>query len=193
MPINDFEVFATDPDANVMDQADYVALAARTLGFQPGIAQSAQLNKVWRQSSFMSSVLAQFIATVTGDDVLDDGDAAGKLALLVSAITIGANVKPARIVAISTPLVFSTADYAVGLARVAAPAATAGSLPAATNGQEFVLEDLVGNFNQFPVTMSLPAGDTIYGQATYTCNVDEGSYTFRRYVSGGTAIWSVKR
>jgi hypothetical protein len=193
MAINDFEVFATDPLANVMTQAAFTALAARTLGFQAGIANSAQLNKVWRQSSFMSSVLAQYIANTTGNDVLDDGDVAGKLTLLVSAITIGANIKPARVVTVSTPLVINTADYAVGLARVAAPAAVAASLPpGAANGQEFVLEDLVRNFNGFPVTVSPPAGDNIIGRAQFVCNIDGGSWTFRKYVQGGSSTWSVK-
>jgi len=196
MAINDFQVFATDPLANVMTQAAYTALAARTLGFQAGIANSAQLNKTWRQSAFWASVLAQYVANTTGSDVLDDGDAAGKLALLVSAITIGANIKPARVVTVSTALVIATADYAVGLARVAAPAATAASLPAgAANGQEFVIEDLVGNFNAntgFPVTVTPPAGDNIVGRANYVCNVDRGSWTFRKYVQGGSSTWSVK-
>jgi hypothetical protein len=193
MAVNDFEVFATDPLANVMTQAAYTALAARTLGFQAGIANSAQLNKTWRQSSFMASVLAQYIANQTGNDVLDDGDAAGKLALLVNAITIGANIKPARVVTVSTALVITTADYAVGLARVAGPAATAASLPAgASNGQEFVIDDLVRNFSAFPVTVSPPGGDNIIGRATFVCNVDGSSWTFRKYVQGGSSTWSVK-
>jgi hypothetical protein len=193
MAVNDFEVFATDPLANVMSQAAYTALAARTLGFQAGIANSSQLNKTWRQSAFMASVLAQYIANVTGNDVLDDGDAAGKLALLVNAITTGANIKPARVVTVSTALTIVPADYAVGLARVAAPAAVAASLPAgAANGQEFVLEDLVRNFNAFPVTVSPPGGDNIIGRATFVCNLDGGSWTFRKYVQGGSSTWSVK-
>jgi hypothetical protein len=193
MAINDFKVFATDPLANVMTQAAYTALAARTLGFQSGIANSAQLNKTWRQSAFMSAVLAQYISNQTGLDVLDDGDFNGKLALLVNAITIGANIKPARVVTVSTALVIAPSDYAVGLARVAGPAATAASLPAtAANGQEFVIEDLVRNFNAFPVTVSPPGGDNIIGRATFVCNIDGGSWTFRKYVQGGSSTWSVK-
>jgi hypothetical protein len=193
MAINDFEVFATDALANVMPQAAYAALAARTLGFQAGIANSAQLNKVWRQSSFWGAVLAQYVTNQNNADVLDDGDFAGKLAMLASAITIGANIKPARVVTVSTALAIGTADYAIGLARVAAPAAVAATLPGgAANGQEFVIEDLVKNFNAFPVTVTPPGGDNIIGRAYYVCNLDGGSWTFRKYVQGGSSTWSVK-
>ncbi|WP_216108094.1 gp53-like domain-containing protein [Burkholderia plantarii] len=73
MAKNDFKVFATGDDANVLSQVDYEALAARSSGFQSGIAKSAQLNKVWRQSSIMAAVLAQFITDQTGLDAIDDG------------------------------------------------------------------------------------------------------------------------
>jgi len=77
---NDFLVFGGAGAANVITQATYAALAARTAGFSSGVAQSAQLNKVWRQSSIMAAVLAQFISDRTGQDVLDDGTTATVLA-----------------------------------------------------------------------------------------------------------------
>lgn len=52
MPTVDFLPFATDPGANVVSQAAWLALAQRTSGFEAGIAQSDQLNKAWRQSAF---------------------------------------------------------------------------------------------------------------------------------------------
>jgi len=65
--------FAETGGANVIDQAAYVALAERLTGFVAGIATSAQLNKVWRQSSFMACGLAGWV--VTRDiSVPDDGD-----------------------------------------------------------------------------------------------------------------------
>jgi len=70
----DFLPFATDPGANVITQVAYAALPAVADGFEAGLAQSAQLNKVWRQSSFMSAVLANWIADTLTVDVLDDGD-----------------------------------------------------------------------------------------------------------------------
>ncbi|MDW3684916.1 hypothetical protein RA280_24815, partial [Cupriavidus sp. CV2] len=82
MPANDFLVFGGGGSANVMSQADWVALAQRLTGFQAGVAQSAQLNKAWRQSSIMAAVLAQFIATNSGQDAIDDGTTATLLANL---------------------------------------------------------------------------------------------------------------
>lgn len=191
MPINNYKAFATDPLANVLDQASYEALAALTLGYQAGIAQSNQLNKTWRQSSVVASVVAQYIANQTGLDVLDDGDTAALLAKLTTAITVGSGIKPARIVTVSTPLVIATGDYAVGLLRVAGIAAMTATLPAGAQvGQEYALEDLNKSFAQFPVTVSPPGGDNIAGDATFVCNVNKQSVKFRRYAVGGA--WSVK-
>ncbi|HDL8415782.1 TPA: tail fiber protein [Yersinia enterocolitica] len=74
-----------------MTQAEYEALAARSGGFSSGVAKSEQLNKVWRQSSFMASVLADFIAARSGNDVLDNGNTATLLASLELAIKEYAN------------------------------------------------------------------------------------------------------
>lgn len=190
MATSDFVPFGTDPLANVMTQADYLALAARVLGFQTGIANSSQLNKTWRQAAFMAAALAQYVVNQTALDMLDDGNLANAITRLTSAITIGSGIKPARIVTVSTALVITAADYAVGLARIAAPAATAASLPAGAQvGQEFVIEDLVKNFNTFPVTVTPPAGDNIAGDANFVCNVNKQSVRFRRYAVGGA--WSV--
>lgn len=82
MATNDFLVFGGGAGANVITQVTYSGLAARTAGFASGVAQSAQLNKVWRQSSIMAAVLAQFISDRTGADVLDDGTIATILANL---------------------------------------------------------------------------------------------------------------
>jgi hypothetical protein len=82
MATNDFLVFGGGTGANVITQVTYSGLAARTAGFSSGVAQSAQLNKVWRQSSIMAAVLAQFISDQTGQDVLDDGTTAAILANL---------------------------------------------------------------------------------------------------------------
>lgn len=94
---NDFLVFSGDSAANVIDQSNYAAMAARIAGFQSGVAQSAQLNKVWRQSSIMSAVLAQFIADVTSQDVVDDGTVPFILANLKTAIALQA---PGRLLAV---------------------------------------------------------------------------------------------
>ena len=82
MATNDFLPFGGGAGSNVLTQAAYAALAARTAGFSSGVAKSAELNKVWRQSSIMSAVLAQLIADNTGADVVDDGTTATILANL---------------------------------------------------------------------------------------------------------------
>ncbi|MDF0501638.1 hypothetical protein POK33_13005 [Burkholderia cenocepacia] len=86
MATNDFLVFGGGSSPNVIDQATYAALAARLSGFQSGTALSAQLNKVWRQSSIMAAVLAQFTANFSGQNAVDDGTTATLLANLQAAI-----------------------------------------------------------------------------------------------------------
>jgi hypothetical protein len=73
MATNDFQVFAPGPSANVIDTATYTALAARLTGFQAGLAQSNQANKVLRQSSIIAAMIAQFIVDKAGVNAVDDG------------------------------------------------------------------------------------------------------------------------
>ncbi|MHA6837694.1 hypothetical protein [Ralstonia pseudosolanacearum] len=86
MATNDFLPFAGGAGANVITQAVYAALAAQQTGFQSGVASSAQLNKVWRQSSIMGAVLAQFTANFSGQNSVDDGTTATLLANLQTAL-----------------------------------------------------------------------------------------------------------
>lgn len=79
---NNFLPFAGGGAANVISQATYAGLAALTNGFSAGVAASNQLNKVWRQSSIMSAVLAQLICDESGADALDDGTTATLLSNL---------------------------------------------------------------------------------------------------------------
>ena len=71
---NEFLPFGTAVNANVLPNADYQALPARSAGFSSGVAKSEELNTVWRQGSTMAAVLGQFIAD-SGVDALDDGNA----------------------------------------------------------------------------------------------------------------------
>lgn len=84
---NDFLPFATAGGANVLTQAQYLALTQLSTGYQSGVAQSAALNKTWRQSSIMSAVLAQFIVNSSGQPAIDDGTTATLLANLTEAIS----------------------------------------------------------------------------------------------------------
>ncbi len=76
----DFLTFATQGGANVASQASYASQPAVLTGYVTGIALSPLVNKTWRQGAFFSAVLAQLIATVRNEDVLDDGDLEGKTA-----------------------------------------------------------------------------------------------------------------
>lgn len=73
----DFLAFATNLGANVIDQATYASLPALGTGFESGTALSDELNKVWRQSSFVSSAIANFMNQQLGIDILDDGNLSG--------------------------------------------------------------------------------------------------------------------
>jgi hypothetical protein len=84
---NDFIPFAVGGSANVTPQATYAANTTLTQGgFQSGLAKSPDLNKVWRQSSIMAAVLAQFIVDQSGQNAVDDGTTATLEANLISAV-----------------------------------------------------------------------------------------------------------
>jgi hypothetical protein len=76
MPQNDFLPFSTGAGANVVTQSNYANDPVTAAGFSSGIAPSAKFNKVWRQSSFVSSALAQLVCDQLGIDILDDGNMA---------------------------------------------------------------------------------------------------------------------
>lgn len=86
MGVNQFLAFGTGGSANVIDQVTYSGLAARTSGFSAGTALSAQLNKVWRQSSVIAAMIGQLIADYSGSDANDDGDIPTLEARYVSAM-----------------------------------------------------------------------------------------------------------
>jgi hypothetical protein len=96
MPVEqDFLPFANGGSANVLSQSAYAALTSLLQnGFSSGIAQSSQLNKVWRQSSIMAAVLAQFIVNQTGQPAIDDGATATLLTNLTTAIGVAARQNP---------------------------------------------------------------------------------------------------
>lgn len=86
MAKNEFLPFGIAEGANVLSNQEYERLAARFNGFISGVAKSKELNTVWRQSSVMSSALAQFIVDSDNQDLLDNGDVAGVKNRLVFAI-----------------------------------------------------------------------------------------------------------
>ncbi|KER02423.1 tail fiber protein [Photorhabdus temperata] len=73
---NDFKAFSISNNANVVSQERYEESKDLLTGFPPNDVPTHMLNKVLRQSSTISSVVANFIAEQSGDDVLDNGDIA---------------------------------------------------------------------------------------------------------------------
>ncbi|WP_434524429.1 gp53-like domain-containing protein [Photorhabdus asymbiotica] len=72
---NDFKAFSISNNSNALSQYDYESRSELQDGFDPLKKFDLHvLNKVLRQSSTISSVVANFIATESGSDVLDDGD-----------------------------------------------------------------------------------------------------------------------
>lgn len=90
----DFLPFATGAGANVLTQSAYAALAALSTGYQSGVANSAQLNKTWRQSSIAAAILAQFIVNNSGQPAIDDGTTATLLTNLATAVSVCARQNP---------------------------------------------------------------------------------------------------
>ncbi|MCC8376312.1 MULTISPECIES: tail fiber protein [Photorhabdus] len=92
-PKNDFKAFSTGNDANVVSQEEYEESQNLRTGFLPDNISTHLLNKVLRQSSTIASVIANFVAIQSGNNVLDDGDVAKLTTQLNSAleqkITIG--------------------------------------------------------------------------------------------------------
>lgn len=153
MATNNFKPFATGAGANVMSQADWEALAALVTGFQSGKASSAQVNKALRQSSVIASVIAQFIANRTGNDVLDNGDTAAIMTNLLTALfsspalsgtptaptaSFGANTTQiATMAAVQAAKGAASGVYSVSSANTLTTAA-AGSLVYMTGGTTFI-------------------------------------------------------
>lgn len=140
MGTNNFKAFAAAAGANVMTQADYEALAALLTGFVSGTAQSAQLNKVWRQSSIISAVLAQFIVDLTGQDAIDDGTTTNLLANLKAAVQ-------------------AQSAAVVGQARSVVMSVTAASTTATLTADEIIVGTALGGqkylLKQFSKTVNL--------------------------------------
>lgn len=85
MPINDFKPFATAAGANVLSQDSYNVLAAVSTGWQGGVAKSTEVNKAMRQATFIAAAVAQYVADLSGQDVLDDGSITNFVAKLRAA------------------------------------------------------------------------------------------------------------
>ena len=84
----DFLPVGTSNGATVMTQSNFVSSSMLTTGVQVGVADPTLANKCWRQSSIIASVVANYISSKTGQNVIDDGTTATILANLASAIAL---------------------------------------------------------------------------------------------------------
>ena len=79
----DFLPFATQGGANVQAQPDYAANTKVLTGFTSGIGDVhtvlSLIKLAENKGAFFSAVLAQIIATVRNEDVIDDGNLLGKI------------------------------------------------------------------------------------------------------------------
>ncbi|MBM7159447.1 hypothetical protein [Klebsiella pneumoniae] len=171
MPTNDFKAFATGNGANVISQADYLALAALVSGFSSGKASSAQVNKALRQATVMANVLAQFIADSANVDVLDDGNTAAILSNLK-------NSMPGRLLGVQvvTRSALITKSAGAKKWRIRALGAGAGSsaAPATDAGQ---------------VSISNGGGAGAYAEGIYDVSaLSSATVTIGSGGVGGTAI-----
>lgn len=171
MPTNDFKAFATGNSANVISQADYLALAALVSGFSSGKASSAQVNKALRQATVMANVLAQFIADSANVDVLDNGNTAAILSNLK-------NSMPGRLLGVqvvtSSALITKSAGAKRWRIRALGAGAGSSAAPATAAGQ---------------VSISNGAGAGAYAEGIYDVSaLSSATVTIGSGGVGGTAI-----
>ncbi|HBS7091081.1 TPA: hypothetical protein MAO62_000219 [Klebsiella pneumoniae] len=171
MPTNDFKAFATGNSANVISQADYLALAALVSGFSSGKASSAQVNKALRQATVMANVLAQFIADSANVDVLDNGNTAAILSNLK-------NSMPGRLMGVqvvtSSALITKSAGAKKWRIRALGAGAGSSAAPATGAGQ---------------VSISNGGGAGAYAEGIYDVSaLSSATVTIGSGGVGGTAI-----
>lgn len=132
---NDFLPIATGGGAFVETQATFAAdSAVLANGFPAGILTKEKLNKVVRQSSIMSSVVAQFLNQQTGQNIVDDGTTATLLAQLGEVFQDGAYSTAVAggtadaLTAIFNPAITSLDNQTVYIKAASANATTAPTL-----------------------------------------------------------------
>lgn len=185
---NDFLPFAVGSGANVIDQADYAAdTGLLQNGFTAGIADSAQLNKVWRQSSIMAAVIANFIVAQTGQTAIDDGTTATLLENFQDAIN-ASGITPAQFDN-STKMATTAFVKKAGFQFSQTYQYTSGpvTLTAAQAGGLIDLSTSYSGSITLPSLSSLPDGASFYiwsGTPSTVTVQRAGSDTF--YVNGST-------
>ncbi|TXH35315.1 MAG: hypothetical protein E6Q98_16110 [Rhodospirillaceae bacterium] len=169
-PVNDFQPFANQPGANVMTQAEYLEMAQRFTGFNAGLAESARLNKVWRQSAAMANVIGQFMADILGQDIQDNGDAAALLDQFKDAITAAASAGGAGLtVPVNTAQTID--NSAAGKRFVTTAAVTFTCTDASTLTTSFRCQVIA---SLAPAVIAPAVGDSINGVSGATVTIPKG-------------------
>lgn len=94
---------STSTGTNLLTNAEYSADADRPIGNQAGVARLKLVNKVLRQTSYISKVFADYLIQQTGGDVLDDAGDAVLLAKITATFATGVPI--AGILDMSVPQV----------------------------------------------------------------------------------------
>jgi len=151
MATNEYLPFGTAGGANVMSQASYAGLAARTGGFSTGVAASLQLNKAWRQASVVAAAWGTIVANA-GINALDDGNVAALAANIITALNAELAVQtPVGIIALwgsdTAPAGWQICDGTLlDRTTYAALFAILGTTYGSTDGTNFRVPDARGLF-----------------------------------------------
>lgn len=119
----------------------------------------------------------------TVDDNTNDPNA-----VITGWVPVG-SVNRARRITLSGAFTTFVSDYSIGLQRTSGVAASSTTLPDMAVGQDLWIEDLVGNFQANPVTVTPFAGTTFAGLANVVLNINRQCARFRRYDNN---VWSFK-
>jgi hypothetical protein len=122
-----------------------------------------------------------------------------RLAACIAALVVGATVpaaaeqvRSARVVTSSDDLQLTKSDHTIGLKRTVKPHKTVVMLPSdAEPDQEFVIDDLAGNFYRVPVTVLAPDGHTfLNNKRAFGLVIDWGHTAFRYF---GDKTWGAEQ
>jgi hypothetical protein len=187
----DYLPVATATGANVDSQANFQGSTYQEDGFQVGIAQPYQINKILRQTSMIAAAVANFISNELNTPILDDGNLATLITNLTNAIIAAAKAAAANIVSVpfsGTP-VFD-ASQGSKFEIVLTGNVTSSTLINITPGQslKFIVKQDATGGHAFvpPANLPMPAIDQT-ASATNIQNfiVDSGSNV---YADGAIAV-----
>ena len=119
MATNEFVAVATEGVPNVQPLNEYTGSTEQRQGYAVGqVPSSESWNRMLRQGTFIAAGVAQFVANVTGEDVLDDGDLDAFVALLTAAAGSGGG----RIITAAGPQTLLVSDSNVFINQAVAAA-----------------------------------------------------------------------